>query len=194
MYLFKLINLQFQAVSFRCLLSVLWPSLFLSSVIGVITIVMQFILPLIILLFCYGRIIWMLRGRINSNFSNNGNKSDKFQTAKKNTIETFLLVTICFVICWSNNQINYLMYNLGYYINFNNVYFKFRILMVFINCTINPFIYLIKYQDYKVALKAFIGYKKSKSKDEESQLQQSTVLDTSISNSLDHADSKSSVN
>ena len=155
---------------------------------------MQFILPLIILLYCYGRIIWMLKGRIDSNFSNSGNKSDKFQTAKKNTVETFLLVTICFVICWSNNQINYLMYNLGYHINFNSVYFKLTILMVFFNCTINPFIYLIKYQDYKVALKAFIGYKKSNSKDEESQLRQSTVLETSISNKLEKAESKSSVN
>ena len=48
------------------------------------------------------------------------------------------------------------MYNCGYNVKFNSVYFDFTILMVFVNCTINPFIYLVKYRDYQEALKIFL--------------------------------------
>ena len=90
--------------------------------------------------------------------TNAGNTSkDKFQLARKYTIKTLLIVGLCFIICWSQNQIEYLMYNLGYPIDFNSNYHHFTVLMVFINCTVNPFIYLIKYRDYQEALKKFFG-------------------------------------
>ena len=82
---------------------------------------------------------------------------DKFKLARKNTIITLLIVGLCFIICWSQNQIEYLMYNLGYHIDFNSNYHNFTVLMVFINCTVNPFIYLIKYRDYQAALKKFLS-------------------------------------
>ena len=134
------------------------------------TICIQFFIPLIVLVFCYGRITWMLTTRINTDLLQNkskmnmeqasdaniGNTSkDKFQLARKNTIITLLIVGLCFIICWSQNQIEYLMYNLGYPIDFNSNYHNFTVLMVFINCTVNPFIYLIKYRDYQEALKKF---------------------------------------
>ena len=93
----------------------------------------------------------MLTRRVDSNLST-GNQSDQSQLARKNTIKTFLIVAICFVMCWSNNQIYFLMHNLGYDINWDGVYYKFTIFMVFLNCTVNPFVYLIKYRDYQKAL------------------------------------------
>ena len=137
------------------------------------TICIQFFIPLIVLVFCYGRITWMLTTRINTDLladkskcsnmekerdTNVGNSSkDKFQLARKNTITTLLIVGLGFIICWSQNQIEYLMYNLGYPIDFNSNYHNFTVLMVFINCTVNPFIYLIKYRDYQEALKTFFS-------------------------------------
>ena len=47
------------------------------------------------------------------------------------------------------------MYFLGYDVDWNGLYFRFCIIMVYINCTVNPFVYLIKYQDYQRALKSF---------------------------------------
>ena len=55
------------------------------------------------------------------------------------------------------------MYNLGYEIDWNSVYYMYTILMIFLNCTVNPFIYLIKYQDYQQALQNFICCEKVKS-------------------------------
>ena len=140
---------------------------------AICTICIQFFIPLIVLVFCYGRIALMLTTRINTdllhNKSNTSNmeqtrhinigktSKDKFQLARKNTIITLLIVGLCFIICWSQNQIEYLMFNLGYPINFNTKYHHVTVLMVFMNCTVNPFIYLIKYRDYQEALKKFFS-------------------------------------
>ena len=35
----------------------------------------------------------------------------------------------------------------------NSYFIKFVIFLVYLNCTINPFIYIIKYKDYHIALK-----------------------------------------
>ena len=85
----------------------------------------------------------------------------KFQLARRNTIKTLLIVGLCFIICWSQNQILFFMYNCGYDIQFNGVYFDFTLLMVFIKCTVNPFIYLIKYRDYQEALRIFVHCNKN---------------------------------
>ena len=93
-----------------------------------------------------------IREQVTSTNIGNTNE-DKFQLARKNIIQTLLIVGLCFIICWSQNQVEYLMYNLGYPIDFSTNYHKFTVLMVFINCTVNPFIYLIKYRDYQEAFK-----------------------------------------
>ena len=112
------------------------------------------------LVYCYGRIVWILTRRIDSKLNNNSitnTHADTFQTARNNTIKTLLIVALCFIICWSNNQVYYIMYNLGYKVDWNGVYYKFTVLMVFLNCTVNPFIYLVKYKDYQVALRSLLN-------------------------------------
>ena len=126
-----------------------------------------------VLIICYGNIIWVLTKRINTDLMKNASKMDnstytnetmsqvadtgrdKFQLARRNTIKTLLIVACCFIICWSQNQTIFFMYNCGYDLNFNSTYFNFTILMFFINCTVNPFIYLIKYRDYQEAFRIF---------------------------------------
>ena len=140
-------------------------------------------------MYCYGRIIWVLTRRIVTNVGNSNNRSssgnkmeavirDKFQLARMNTIKTFLLVGLGFIICWSSDQIFFLMYNLGYDVNFNSTYYKFYVLMVFVNCIVNPFIYLVKYKDYQEALRQFCGCHKARD-NEESESKRSTIYTTS---------------
>ena len=112
--------------------------------------------------------MWILTRKIHSNLDNkqrNVSESEsvlsrRFLAARNNTVKTFLLVGICFIICWVNDEVYYLMYNLGYDADWNGTYFKFCVIMVFLNCTVNPFVYLIKYQDYQVALKQFFTKEK----------------------------------
>ena len=125
----------------------------------------QYLLPLIIIAFCYGRIVWMLTRRMDTTLETSSNESQmnkRFQVARTNTIKTLLIVGLFFVICWSCDEIYFLMYWMGHKANWNTLYFKFFVLMVFINSTVNPFIYLFKYKDYQIALKQFLGYKKKR--------------------------------
>ena len=141
-----------------------------------------------ILIYCNGRILWILTRRIDTksdgpSLNNTPATKDTFQLARTNTLKTFLLVGLCFIICWSNNQIYFLMYNLGYEINWNGTYYLFTVLMVFVNCTVNPFIYLIKYRDYQAALKRLLGCRKKTERDR-SEIKNSTCSALSLSSTI----------
>ena len=117
----------------------------------------EFILPIFILFYCYERILWVLTRRMDSNLSN---QNFTFEVARRNTLKTFVLIGVSFIICWGPDQIYFLLYNLGYQMNIdkNSSFIKFVIFLVYLNCTINPFIYIIKYKDYHVALKELFGH------------------------------------
>ena len=110
------------------------------------------------MIYCYGRILWVLTRRIDSTLNDTVNKGDTFLLARKNTIKSFILVAVCFTICWAFNVVFNLKFFIGYKVDWSGTYYKFTILMVFLNCTVNPFIYLIKYQDFQKALKKSLGY------------------------------------
>ena len=120
----------------------------------------EYIGPLFVLAYCYGRILWVLTQRVNSKLDSKGANSDQFLLAKRNTIKTFLLVSIAFVICWTNIQVYVLLFYFGVQLEFDSVLDRVNILLVFCNCTINPFIYLFKYKDYQTALKSFFNCSK----------------------------------
>ena len=181
-----------QVVSNICLPVAVWPSELAKNLNGIFVVCIIFLIPLLILVYCYGRIVWVLTRRIDSHLDNpdnasqsssstsvNKNNRDRFQLARTNTIKTFLLVGVCFIICYCNNQVYYLMYNLGYEVDWNGTYYHFTVLMVFLNCTVNPFIYLMKYRDYQVALKDLCGI--GKSNEDKSDTKKSSTSITTLS-------------
>ena len=156
----------------------------------------QFFIPFIVLIICYGKIVWVLTRRINTDWikpqstvdiSNNvigpiETKSvdpakDKSQLARRNTIKTLLIVGLCFIICWSQNQVIYFMHNCGNEVNFNTTYFQFTVVMVFLNCIVNRFIYLIKYRYYQKALRVFFHCTKE---ERNNSLNSSTISSSNI--------------
>ncbi len=50
----------------------------------------------------------------------------------------------------------HLLYNFGYNIDFSSTYYQYTVLMVFLNCTVNPFVYLFKYKEYQKALRELV--------------------------------------
>ena len=98
-----------------CVTSV-WPSPLLSTIWGVVMICVQFLGPVTILIYCYGRIAWTLTIRLDSNLgidrSTPGVKNkinNKFVKTRNNTIKMVLLVGICFIVCWINDEVYLLM-------------------------------------------------------------------------------------
>ena len=156
----------------------------MKSIFGIVIICFQFLIPFVIIIYCDAKIVWMLTKRIRSGMDlkiknvKEGNstkdnqehtKSNAFQIARRNTIKTLLIVGCCFVTCWSQNQFLYLFYNMGYSVDFNSNYFQFTVFMVFLNSTINPFVYLFKYRDYQNALKKLCSCSRNEQGDSQSQ-------------------------
>ena len=83
---------------------------------------------------------------MDSTLHGDGSQPDRFELARRNTVKTLLLVAICFVLCWTNSQVYYLLYNTGYGVDLNAMIGKINTFLAFCICTINPFIYLIKYK------------------------------------------------
>ena len=123
-----------------------------QSVIGVFIVFVEFLIPLIILIYCYGRILWIIRARIGSNMGSEDAQRAKFELDRSNLIKTLFIVAFFFVICFLGNEVYYLFYGLGFEVNPNTGYYKFTVGMYFLNCTINPFIYLVNYKDFQKAL------------------------------------------
>ncbi|XP_071836819.1 muscarinic acetylcholine receptor M4-like [Apostichopus japonicus] len=74
-----------------------------------------------------------------------------------NVIKTLICVALVFIICWTPNQIIYLLYNLGLYdLDFDNGVYVASVLLAFCNIWINPFIYTFQYERFQKGLsKAF---------------------------------------
>ena len=112
----------------------------------------EFIVPLVILIYCYGRILWMIRNRIGSNLNSDNKQNVKFEVARDNVIKTLFIVVFFFFICSVGIEVIFLFFSFGFEVDWNSGYYQFTVIMVFLNCTINPFIYLINYKDFQKAL------------------------------------------
>ena len=124
----------------------------LESAIGVLSIFVESLIPLIILVYCYGRILWVIRARIGSNMSGEDAQRAKFELARNNLIKTLFIVAFFLVLCYTGVDAFYLYSHLGFEVDWTGDLYRFCLGMYFLSCTINPFIYLVNYKDFQKAL------------------------------------------
>ena len=187
-----------------CLLYTDWPSAKTRDIFGVIVVVLQFFIPLSIIIFCYAHIAYTLKLRskdltlqpgINISRSNSVNnisnvhkgitivqddydsagsgiapapkaiqevrdphrpiarKKTIWGKARRNTIKTLALVSLCFVLCWICNQVYFTMMNLGYPPDLSSGFYHFTVVAVFTNSCLNPFIYMLQFEQFQDAAK-----------------------------------------
>jgi hypothetical protein len=147
-------------VNGQCLAFAIWPNALTASIVGIVTVSLQYVLPLITMIFCYTRIILVIRGRIKvtnkpapSNSASKPAKPDDFTRAKRNIIKTLIIVAVCFVLCWTWNEVFIFLYFVGYPTDFGSSFYHFTVVAVFLNSCVNPFIYCAQYDDFKTAFK-----------------------------------------
>lgn len=139
-----------------CNLYAVWPSVTTQRAIGVFTIFLQFFIPLGILAFCYMRMALVLKRRVHPSSTDKAStkRVDSMARARKNIFKTLALVSVSFILCWIWNQVYFLLFNLGYkLIDFQSNFYHFTVVAVFCNCCINPFIYMIKYEQFQRGLR-----------------------------------------
>ena len=141
----------------QCTTYSIWPNVVTQRVVGVLTISIQFFMPLSLLVFFYAKMIVVLRRRVAPTTTGSGvsdeNKKDSMAGARKNILKTLAMVACAFVLCWVWNQVYFLLFNLGLDIDFTSPFYNFTVVMVLINCCINPFIYVTKYKQFQHRVK-----------------------------------------
>ena len=72
----------------------------------------------------------------------------KVKPATRNVTKTFAIVTVSFFVCWVPQKVYILMYMFGQISTFGHVY-QATLIMMFLNCCINPFIYIAKFAAFR---------------------------------------------
>ena len=97
-----------------CLVYQNWPSEFIQEAFGRLQAIIEYILPILLKMYLYGRIIVMLKYRAESGPSiaacSNAADTNRalrttnsaFARAQRNSLKIAAMVSICFVMCWSN--------------------------------------------------------------------------------------------
>ena len=116
---------------------------------GIMNFGVHYLIPIIIMVFCYTRMALALRNCIQPA----GGQSTKMNRASKNVIKTLILVCVMFVACTSCNHFYYTMFTLGYPADFNSAFYHFTVIMVSLNICVNPFIYVYKYESFKANIR-----------------------------------------
>ncbi|XP_072177227.1 allatostatin-A receptor-like [Diadema setosum] len=152
----------------------------LQKAFGCIVFIDHYLVPLMIMLYVYIRIVVRLRadmpslrigGPSSSNIQGVRDNSTSGEVPKspsvklssqprrrfaimasRSVLKTMVIVSLAYLICWGPNEILYLVYNLGGEVNFNSVYFYTTVVFVLCNMCLNPIIYAFHYGELRRGL------------------------------------------
>ena len=96
----------------KCNLLRFWPSRAFQRGVGVFLIVIKFFIPLGVMMFCYTKMIMVLKTKIHPTSESEGRNTaaGKRERARKNIFKTLAIVTVCFVACWICNQVYFFLF------------------------------------------------------------------------------------
>ena len=122
---------------------------------GVAIFLVEYLIPMIIMLATNIRTIQLLQKQANAFRGNDGKNTPAVTMlrARRRVVYMLLVVIIAFIICWSPDQVAFLGFNLGivpFEFAFGDVYRAF-IALAFSNSCLNPAIYIITNRNFRQA-------------------------------------------
>jgi len=153
-----------------CRIYMTWATPEGQVIFGTSVIVIFFVVPLVVFIYCYGRIIIVMRRQMcvmaGHNVEAGGSQANASQIRSKrikwNIAKTMLTVSVVFIISWCPNNIIYMISDhtsitshliIGYYPT---------VFMIYLNVCLNPFIYATKHEGVKQKLADLLTRYKSK--------------------------------
>lgn len=153
----------------NCINMVNFPSPEVAKAVSLFNITLYFFIPIIAVCFSYGNIAMAFRKRVQPTTVQNSIEA-RNERIRKNTIQTFAIVSSLFFFCWVTNQIYFLLSQLGVSLRYDTPLYRMAVLLAFLNCCVNPFVYVASYKEFKTALKKIVL-----KSDSDSQMSVSTV-------------------
>ena len=120
-----------------------------GQIVGVTTFILQYLVPMTTMIGCYTSMVLVLKGSGSGNEETGMNKTRA--QARENVLKILVTVCVAFFLCWSWNQVFFLLYNVGVAVKFGTPFYLFTVVAAHLNCAINPLIYATKYQAFRKA-------------------------------------------
>ncbi|XP_077865775.1 galanin receptor type 1-like [Saccoglossus kowalevskii] len=137
-----------------------WPSEEYRKAIAVLLYLASFLIPTIVLIFVYVKILSSLKHHailLHQNHESEHSPSLSLLKTREKIIKMLFLVVVTFFICWAPNQTLFLAFNFGAPLDHFAVYYQFFILLAFCNSCMNPIIYSFKNKQFRDGLKLIFG-------------------------------------
>ena len=128
---------------------------------GIWSFISFFLLPMIVFVYCYGHIVVVMRRQMRVMAAHNveGSVHNASQVQSKqmkwNIIKTMIIVTAFFAVCWSPLNIWLVAVKANVQINERAVGYT-AVFLTYINISLNPFIYVTKYDGVRRVLARMI--------------------------------------
>ncbi|XP_038050923.1 neuromedin-U receptor 2-like [Patiria miniata] len=130
---------------------------------GIVTFLVEYLIPLIFMTFCYVHIILQLKkasstvhAEPSTSQQGDNSMSGSLLRARRNTLKTLFIVFATYTICWLPNQVAFFMFNFGFPLNFNGAFYLISVALVQLNCCINPIIYSFKYKQFQTGVRVLL--------------------------------------
>ena len=136
-----------------CYPFIIWPSKVIQRIVGVMNIILLYFFPLCFMIYCYAKMVITLRMRIQPT----SQVDNIMARARRNVMRTLAIVSMTFALCWTCNQVVFLLHLMGYPNDFGSAWYHFTVVAVLINSCLNPFIYIAKYKQFQVGAKQLMS-------------------------------------
>ena len=121
---------------------------------------LQYFIPVPLFIIMYGIIIRKLTAKHKDNPGSDGSQqkyNDIMDDAKRNIIKMLVTVVVLYVACWTCLMVNYILSFL--FEHYNDLFYHVAKIFTYVNCCCNPFIYIFRYETYRVEMKGlFVRY------------------------------------
>ncbi len=72
------------------------------------------------------------------------------ERARRNVIKTMLYLTVAHILCWSLNQLIYAASQIfGVYVDRYGIVYNLSVVIVYLNCCVNPIIFVTCYKAFR---------------------------------------------
>eukprot|EP00057_Strongylocentrotus_purpuratus_P033605 XP_792072.2 PREDICTED: galanin receptor type 2-like [Strongylocentrotus purpuratus] len=112
---------------------------------GVCLFILEYVLPVVIMVTSHAWTIYSLRQR----------QASALRQVQSRVLQTLLIVVITFIICWTPDQFGFLVFNLGI-VQFTHLFsplYRCFVILAFANSCVNPVIYAARMPRFRKALK-----------------------------------------
>ena len=128
-----------------------------QAILGVFTFLWDYFIPLAIMAFAFIRIgIRLNQMKTPASESNNNEIREKIMK-RRNVTKSMFTVFALYVICWSPEQITFLQFNLGGELEFGGVWHSIALILATSNSAVNPFVYALRFKQYKEGVKSLFS-------------------------------------